>query len=203
MLKKTTNVHKLREFLIEYCLPILQMALPEDRGRAEEESDDLLMFMNTFMDTVMPGLLAFQVGVRENNASMWRSGRKALLPLLYTNNHSRWAPLLLDDIAVVDHRCTAPVRRLRELFLSCRGQGFGWIQEEANKKAKRACIANNDRGWRLATSALSTMDTMRERVEDWFGLKTNRRNDMLRAQSQDRDSVVEVEWGACLICEIL
>ena len=102
----------------------------------------------------IPAYVLFREGIEEGglgNYTKFSAGRKKCSLVLYKQHNTNYLPLVLDDVALVEHRCTAEVRTERRTILSCNGMGFDWQVENGNHVIKRHVGGvGSTRQWALA-----------------------------------------------------
>lgn len=121
----------------------------------------------------VPALACFRAAVRRYrrcegsgdpliHARTFTAARKVLHPLLWSRNAPRYAPAVLREMATVQFRMPAPVRRLVECFQSHMGQGWDWKMENGNRRLKRSLSgANTRRTWTIGAMLLDFTERCR------------------------------------------
>ena len=129
-------------------------------------------------------ILAFREGVRKKDPVLVHAARVAFLPVWRTHSHPTYAtiiPLFVREYSLLPDEVRESVDSM--MVSSNTGtigkcQGLDFIGEEYNKKMKVGLASHpSQQQWVQATRLQPVIDTIREKVDDYFGaLPTDRRD---------------------------
>lgn len=102
-----------------------------------------------FFSHVVPAYELLRTGIKANqhgDYTAYSAGRKELFPVLFAMGNNKYGPIVIEDVATVEHLSTPEVSELRMRCLSVEGMGYGWKQENNNRSIKRSVLTQSIQG---------------------------------------------------------
>jgi hypothetical protein len=211
LLQKGSDLHKAYDWMMRVQRPAMlrgfvreyYQSSPGDKDvdgflvwlRSHPEDETFTALAKFWVLDIVPAYATFHNGMRENNYTAYAAGRKALLPLLFARNNRNYGRYALRDIGINDFRVTPEVRAEIELFLTYKGEGFGWRLEESNRNIKMAMTGGSRDQFDFATMARDSMVTARATLFRELGLTERETRDRsLLDLSKDVTDMEEWLW---------
>jgi hypothetical protein len=145
----------------------------------EVKSDKCLSNLIRFWITHdIPALMCMLKGMRNNNYTLYQSGRKHLLPFTFMRNNSHYGPLMLRNILEIEVLAPPEVRLQYMEFFELNKEGFDFRLEDLNHKLK-SMIPGMTYAQYLYAAIVISFSKIRENYCQNIGLKERQGNNEL------------------------